>query len=107
MKTDFKHKKKKSGTIEMVSYSALILILVTITALTLLAVDSAAFAQEATERFFSARIEIWSLFYRLMVVAFVIGAVVMGTLTYVIWRFRESHPKNREDITPVRGGAHH
>jgi hypothetical protein len=32
----------------------------------------------------------------------------MGTLTYVAWRFRESHPKNREDITPAAaGGAHH
>ena len=99
-------RRRKSETI-MASYSAPILILVTLTALTLLAVDSAAFAQETTERFFSARIEIWSLFYRLMVIAFVIGAVVMGTMTYVVWRFRESHPKNREDITPVRGGAHH
>jgi hypothetical protein len=32
----------------------------------------------------------------------------MGTMTYVIWRFRESHPKNRGDITPAAGGgAHH
>jgi heme/copper-type cytochrome/quinol oxidase subunit 2 len=91
----------------MVSYSALVLILVLIAVLTLLGVNSAAFAQETTERYLSARIEIWSLFYRLMVVAFVIGAVVMGTMTYVIWRFRESHPKNREDITPAAGGAHH
>jgi heme/copper-type cytochrome/quinol oxidase subunit 2 len=92
----------------MVSYSALVLILVLIAVLTLLGIDSAAFAQETTERYLSARIEIWSLFYRLMVVAFVIGAVVMGTTTYVIWRFRESHPKNREDITPAAGGgAHH
>jgi heme/copper-type cytochrome/quinol oxidase subunit 2 len=92
----------------MVSYSALVLILVLIAVLTLLGVNSAAFAQETTERYLSARIEIWALFYRLMVVAFVIGAVVMGTTTYVIWRFRESHPKNREDITPAAGGgAHH
>ncbi len=91
----------------MASYSAPILILVTVTALTLLAVDSAAFGQETTERFFSSRVEIWSLFYRLMVIAFVIGAVVMGTLTYVVWRFRESHPKNRGDITPARGGTQH
>jgi heme/copper-type cytochrome/quinol oxidase subunit 2 len=92
----------------MVSYSALVLILVLIAVLTLLGVNSAAFAQETTERYLSARIEIWALFYRLMVVAFVIGAVVMGTMTYVIWRFRESHPKNREDITPAAGGgAHH
>jgi heme/copper-type cytochrome/quinol oxidase subunit 2 len=92
----------------MVSYSALVLILVLIAVLTLLGVNSAAFAQETTERYLSARIEIWALFYRLMVVAFVIGAVVMGTMTYVIWRFRESHPKNRGDITPAAGGgAHH
>jgi heme/copper-type cytochrome/quinol oxidase subunit 2 len=91
----------------MVSYSALVSILVLVAILTLLGVNSAAFAQETTERYLSARIEIWSLFYRLMVVAFVIGAVVMGTMTYVIWRFRESHPKNREDITPAAGGAHH
>jgi heme/copper-type cytochrome/quinol oxidase subunit 2 len=92
----------------MVSYSALVLILVLIAVLTLFGVNSAAFAQETTERYLSARIEIWALFYRLMVVAFVIGAVVMGTMTYVIWRFRESHPKNRGDITPAAGGgAHH
>jgi heme/copper-type cytochrome/quinol oxidase subunit 2 len=92
----------------MVSYSALVLILVLIAVLTHLGVNSAVFAQETTERYLSARVEIWALFYRLMVVAFVIGAVVMGTMTYVIWRFRESHPKNREDITPAAGGgAHH
>lgn len=91
----------------MFSYSALVLILVPVTMLTLLGVDSSAFAQETTERYLSARVEIWALFYRLMVVAFVIGAVVMGTMTYVVWRFRESNPKNREDITPAAGGAHH
>jgi heme/copper-type cytochrome/quinol oxidase subunit 2 len=90
----------------MVSYSALVLILVPVAVLTLLGVYSAAFAQETTERYLSARVEIWALFYRLMVVAFVIGAVVMGTMTYVVWRFRESNPKNREDITPAAGGAH-
>jgi heme/copper-type cytochrome/quinol oxidase subunit 2 len=92
---------------QMVSYSALILILVAVAVLALLGVDSAAFGQETTQRYLSARIEIWALFYRLMVVAFVIGAVVMGTMTYVVWRFRESHPKNRADITPAAGGAHH
>lgn len=94
----------------MVSYSAVVLTLVLIaalTALTLLFINSAAFAQETTERYLSARVEIWALFYRLMVVAFVIGAVVMGTMTYVVWRFRESHPKNRGDITPAAGGGHH
>jgi heme/copper-type cytochrome/quinol oxidase subunit 2 len=93
----------------MVSHSALVLILVPVAMLMfLLGVDfSATFAQETTERYLSARVEIWALFYRLMVVAFVIGAVVMGTITYVVWRFRESNPKNREDITPAAGGARH
>ena len=91
----------------MASSLALILIVVPVAMLALLGFDfSAAFAQETTERYLSARVEIWALFYRLMVVAFVIGAVVMGTTTYVVWRFRESHPKNREDITPAAGGAH-
>jgi hypothetical protein len=41
------------------------------------------------------RVEIWGLFYRLMVVAFVVGAVVQGTIIYVCWRFRESNRKNK------------
>jgi heme/copper-type cytochrome/quinol oxidase subunit 2 len=90
----------------MASSLALILIVVPAAMLGLLGFDFAAFAQETTERYLSARVEIWALFYRLMVVAFVIGAVVMGTTTYVVWRFRESNPKNRGDITPASGGAH-
>lgn len=39
------------------------------------------------------RVEIWNLFFRLMTVAFVIGAVVSGTLIWLVWRFRESNPK--------------
>jgi heme/copper-type cytochrome/quinol oxidase subunit 2 len=89
----------------MVSHSAIVLILIPIVLLMILGVDIAAFAQESTERYIIARVEIWALFYRLMVVAFVIGAVVMGTITYVVWRFRESHPKNRGDIIPRTGGG--
>ena len=50
------------------------------------------------------RVEIWGVFYRLMVVAFVVGAVVQGVIIYVCWRFRESHKKNmpREQL----GGMH-
>ncbi len=94
---------------QMVSYSTLGFILILALTLTLLGIGSAStsFAQETTERYFIARVEIWALFYRLMVVAFVIGAVVMGTITYVVWRFRESHPKNRGSITPAAGGAKH
>ena len=91
----------------MVSHSTIVLLLIPVVIITLVGIDSA-FAQETTERYIIHRVEIWGLFYRLMVVAFVIGAVVMGSIAYVVWRFRESHPKNRGDITPARpGGAHH
>ncbi|MGD1835230.1 MAG: heme transporter CcmC [Nitrososphaeraceae archaeon] len=39
--------------------------------------------------------ETWALFYRMMVAAFIVGAVVQGTVLYVCWRYRESHKKNR------------
>jgi len=91
----------------MLSHSAIILLLIPVVAVFLLGIDSV-FAQESTERYVLHRVEIWGLFYRLMVVAFVIGAVVMGSIAYVVWRFRESHPKNRGGITPARtGGAQH
>jgi len=90
----------------MVSHSAMILLLIPVVAIFLVGIESA-FAQESTENYIIHRIEIWSLFYRLMVVAFVIGAVVMGSIAYVVWRFRESHPRNRGDITPARTGGHH
>jgi heme/copper-type cytochrome/quinol oxidase subunit 2 len=89
----------------VVSHSAIVLILIPIVALTLLGLDTSAFGQQSTERYIIARIEIWALFYRLMVVAFIIGAVVMGTLTYIVWRFRESHPRNRGEIRPRSGGV--
>jgi len=80
--------------------------MIPVVVITLVGIDSA-FAQESTERYIIHRVEIWGLFYRLMVVAFVIGAVVMGSIAYVVWRFRESHPKNRGDITPARPGGSH
>lgn len=43
---------------------------------------------------FLIRVEAWGLFYRGMVIAFTIGAVVMGVIAYVVFRFRESNPKN-------------
>ncbi len=39
------------------------------------------------------RVAIWDLFYRMMVVAFAVGAVVQGVQIYATWRFRESHPR--------------
>ena len=53
------------------------------------------FAQEEAQQFVERRVEIWALFYRLMVAAFVVGAVVQGAIVYVCWRFRESHKQNK------------
>jgi predicted secreted protein len=39
------------------------------------------------------RVEIWGLFYRGMVAAFIVGALVQGCIVYVAWRFRESNTK--------------
>ena len=49
----------------------------------------------ASEEAVFRRVEIWGLFYRLMVVAFVVGAVVQGTIIYISLRFRESNKKNQ------------
>jgi heme/copper-type cytochrome/quinol oxidase subunit 2 len=46
------------------------------------------------------RVEIWALFYRLMISAFMVGAAVHGVFFYVSWRFRESHKRfNVSDTT--------
>jgi heme/copper-type cytochrome/quinol oxidase subunit 2 len=55
-----------------------------------------AFAQQQPgQQYIIRRVEIWALFYRGMVAAFVVGAVVQGSIVYVAWRFRESNKKNR------------
>ena len=51
------------------------------------------FAAEQPGEYLDRRVEIWNLFFRMMTVAFVIGAVVSGTLCWLVWRFRESNPK--------------
>ena len=47
------------------------------------------------------RVLIWNLFFRMMTVAFTVGAVVSGTIVWQVWRFRESHPKAKP--TPYEG----
>jgi heme/copper-type cytochrome/quinol oxidase subunit 2 len=39
------------------------------------------------------RVEIWALFYRLMIAAFMVGAAVVGVVVYIIVRFRESNKR--------------
>ena len=48
-----------------------------------------------TESYIQRNVEVWGLFYRMMVAAFIVGAIVQGVILYVCWRYRESHKKNR------------
>jgi heme/copper-type cytochrome/quinol oxidase subunit 2 len=50
-------------------------------------------AGDEPDQYIDRRVEIWNLFFRMMTVAFVVGAVVSGTLIWLIWRFGESNPK--------------
>lgn len=52
-----------------------------------------ALGQEEPGQYLDRRVEIWNLFFRMMTVAFVVGAVVSGTIIWLIFRFRESNPK--------------
>ena len=62
-----------------------------------------AFAQQSSssgaQQYLNRRVEIWALFYRGMIAAFVVGAVVQGSIVYVAVRFREGNKKN---IVPSR-----
>jgi len=49
-------------------------------------------AGDAPGEYLDRRVEIWNLFFRMMVVAFTVGAVVSGTMIWQILRFRESNP---------------
>jgi heme/copper-type cytochrome/quinol oxidase subunit 2 len=65
------------------------------------AVDLAFAAGDEPGEYLDRRVVIWNLFYRLMTVAFTVGAVVSGTMIWQCWRFRESHPQAKP--TPYEG----
>jgi heme/copper-type cytochrome/quinol oxidase subunit 2 len=47
------------------------------------------------KQYVNIRAEVWNLFFRMTTAAFVVGAIVSGTMIWLCWRFRESHPKNK------------
>jgi len=51
------------------------------------------FAATEAGDYINRKTEVWNLFFKMMTIAFTVGAVVSGTLIWVVWRFRESHPK--------------
>ncbi|MFM8658513.1 MAG: heme transporter CcmC [Candidatus Nitrosotenuis sp.] len=61
--------------------------------LVILPAISIAFAESDPGQYINRKAEIWNLFFKMMTIAFTVGAVVSGTLIWVVWRFRESHPK--------------
>ncbi|NIM26578.1 MAG: heme transporter CcmC [Nitrosopumilaceae archaeon] len=56
-------------------------------------IDHVFAAGDEPGEYIDRRVLIWNLFFRMMTVAFTVGAVVSGTLIWICWRFRESHPK--------------
>ncbi len=61
-----------------------------------------AHAQEqktGAKQYINLRAEVWNEFFRMTTAAFTVGAVVSGTMIWLVWRFRESHPKNK---TPTK-----
>ncbi len=65
------------------------------------AVEYAFAAGDEPGEYTDRRVLIWNLFFRMMTVAFTVGAVVSGTIIWQVWRFRESHPKAKP--TPYEG----
>ena len=57
------------------------------------AVDHVFASPDEPGEYIDRRVLIWNLFFRMMTVAFTVGAVVSGTMIWICWRFRESHPK--------------
>jgi len=64
-------------------------------------VDYVFAAGDEPGEYLDRRVVIWNLFFRMMTIAFVVGAVVSGTMIWQCWRFRESHPNAKP--TPYEG----
>lgn len=56
-------------------------------------IESTFAAGDEPGEYVDRRVIIWNLFFKMMTIAFVVGAVVSGTIIWQCWRFRESHPR--------------
>lgn len=71
-----------------------LVLMAVLTILVILPALQFAFGAEAgASEYVQRKVEIWNLFFKMMTVAFTVGAVVSGTLIWLVWRFRESHPE--------------
>ncbi len=75
--------------------SIIMLTAVSLIAIVIFPMINFADAQTEGTEYVKLRNEVWNLFFRMTTAAFVVGAVVSGTLIWLVWRFRESHPKNK------------
>ncbi len=73
--------------------SIIVLFLVLAVLVIIPAVDLAFAAGDEPGEYLDRRVILWNLFFRMMTVAFTVGAVVAGTMIWLVWRFRESNPK--------------
>ena len=55
--------------------------------------------QTSAQQYINLRAEVWNEFFRMTTAAFTVGAIVSGTMIWLVWRFRESNPKNK---TPTK-----
>ncbi len=69
------------------------LYIVLLTLVILPTIEYAFAAGDEPGEYVDRRVVIWNLFFRMMTVAFAVGAVVSGTMIWLIFRFRESNPK--------------
>ena len=71
-----------------------IVLMSVLTILLVLPIIQLAFGADSTpEEYVQRKTLIWNLFFKMMTIAFTVGAVVSGTIIWLIWRFRESNPK--------------
>lgn len=49
----------------------------------------------SAKQYLNLRAEVWNEFFRMTTAAFTVGAIVSGTMIWLVWRFRESNPKNK------------
>ena len=91
----------KKGVMKLQSKYWILLAFLPLFAILYVSYFEQAFGQESSvsdptaDSYVLRQVEVWGLFYRMMVAAFIVGAIVQGTIFYVCWRYRESHKKNR------------
>jgi|ERR671916_2836373 heme/copper-type cytochrome/quinol oxidase subunit 2 len=91
----------KKGVMELQSKYWILLAFLPLFTILYVSYFEQAFGQESSvsdptaDSYVIRQVEVWGLFYRMMVAAFIVGAIVQGTILYVCWRYRESHKRNK------------